>query len=233
MTPAADRLTPLALRLNSGQQEVVRWIAIAAMVIDHIGAVLLPAGEALPLRAVGRIAWPLFAFLMAYNVAVRRVDPSRYLRPLLFWAVVSQLPHYLAFDVFVVSIMGTLLLAAAALSVLSHRARLAARSPLLAPALLLAILIAATQVEYGPLGVGLVLAFYWALQSEDPFAWLVAVLATAFANQPWPIWPYALLALPVPFLCARLRLALPRSGRLPYVFYPAHLLLLAGLEQIL
>lgn len=222
-----------APRLSSGQQEVVRWFAIAAMVVDHVGAVLLSPDDAAPLRAIGRLAWPLFAFLMAYNVAVRGVDPRRYLKPLLVWALIAQLPHYLAFDVFVVSILGTLFLAAAALSLLRHRLRLDARSPLLLPGLLIAILLASTQVEYGPLGVGLVLAFWWALQSGAPLAWLVAVAATALANQPWVVWPYALAALPLLFLSARLPLGLPRSGRLPWLFYPAHLALLAGLDRLL
>jgi len=211
----------------------VRWIAISAMVVDHVGAILLPPAEAMPLRAIGRIAWPLFAFLLAYNVAVRRVDPVRYLKPLLFWTLIAQLPHYLAFNVPVVSILGTLFLAAATLSIVRHHSRLAARSIFTAPLLLLLILYASMRVEYGPLGVALVLAFWWALRTADPRVWLVALVATALANQPWPIWPYALLAVPIPFICARLLLGLPRSGRLPWLFYPAHLALLAGLERLL
>lgn len=219
-------------RLTSGQQEVVRWLAIVTMVIDHVGAVLLTPGDAVPLRAIGRVAWPLFAFLMAYNVAVRRVDPSRYLKPLLLWATASQLPHFLAFDRFVVTILGTLFLAAAVLSLLTHRARLAQRSPALFPVLLVAMLLASTQVEYGPIGVALVVTFWWALREPRVVPWGVAVLATALTNQPWGIWPFALLALPVPFLAARLPLSLPRSGRLPWLFYPAHLLLLALLDRL-
>lgn len=221
-----------APRLNSGQQEVVRWFAIAAMVVDHIGAVLLSPDEAAPLRAIGRLAWPLFAFLMAYNVAVRGVDPRRYLKPLLVWALIAQLPHYLAFDVFVVSILGTLLLAAAALTLLTRRASLEERWPAAFPLGMVGVLLASSLVEYGPVGVGLVLAFWWALRDPKPLSWTAALLATALANQPWEIWPFALLALPVPFLVARLPLGLPRSARLPWLFYPAHLLLLALMDRL-
>lgn len=228
MTARPSALVP---RLTSGQQEVVRWIAIVTMVIDHVGAVLLSPGDALPLRAIGRVAWPLFAFLLAYNVAVRDVDPVRYLRPLLVWGALAQLPHFLAFDRFVVSILGTLFLAAAALSLVTHRERLERRSPLLVPGLLVVILLASTQVEYGPLGVGIVLAFWWALRGGSSIAWLGAIVATALNNQPWTIWPYALIALPLPFLAARLPLSLPRSGRLPWLFYPAHLAVLAALDR--
>ena len=40
----------------------LKWIAIIAMVIDHIGAVLYP-GE-LPLRVIGRLSFPIFCFLL-------------------------------------------------------------------------------------------------------------------------------------------------------------------------
>src|SRR5690606_21880666 len=155
-------------------------------------------------RAIGRLAWPLFAFLMAYNVAVRGVDPRRYLKPLLLWTVVSQLPHYLAFDRFVVSILGTLLLSAAALTLLTRHARLAERSPATFLLSLLAVLFGSSLVEYGPLGVALVLAFWCAMRDPKPLSWAAALLATALTNQPWGLWPFALLALPVPFLVARL-----------------------------
>ncbi len=221
-----------ALTLTSGQQEVLRWVAIVTMVVDHVGAVLLPTADALPLRAVGRVAWPLFAFLLAYNVARRGVDPRRYLAPLLFWCAVSLLPHYLAFDRFVVNILGTLFLGAAALALLTRRAALEAHSPLLLPGGLAAVVVLSAFVEYGPPGVALVVALWWALGSREALAAVAAVAVVAWQNYPWAIWPAALAAVPLPFAVARLRLGLPRSGRLPWLFYPAHLALLAGIDRL-
>lgn len=226
---------PATPRLDSGQQEVVRWFAMLCMVIDHVGAALLPADTAQPLRFIGRIAWPLFAFLMAYNVAVRGVDPTRYLRPLLLWALVAQLPHYLLFGSFRVSILGTLFLAASALTLLLRAGigPTGATAPLtnrLAPQYLVAGLVGvwllASYVEYGQMGVALVLALWWALGGGGAVAWAAAIAATALANYPWSNWPGALLALPVMFLAGRLPLRLPRSGRLPWLFYPVHLTVL-------
>jgi hypothetical protein len=227
--------SPLSPRLDSGQQEAVRWFAMLCMVIDHVGAVLLPPEAAQPLRFIGRVAWPLFAFLMAYNVGVRGVDPVRYLRPLLLWALVAQLPHYLAFGWFRVSILGTLFLAASALTLLL-RAGIGpsgmALSPAsrLAPAFLVTGLVGvwllASYVEYGQMGVALVLALWWAVGGGGTIAWLAAVAATALVNYPWSNWPGALLAVPVMFVAGWLPLRLPRSGQLPWLFYPAHLLIL-------
>lgn len=240
MTEPTPRLVP---RIDSGQQEVVRWVALAAMAVDHVGAVLLPADSAQPLRFVGRVAWPLFAFLIAYNVAVRGVDPRRYLMPLLLWGLVAQVPHTLAFGYFRVSIMGTLFLAAAALVLLQRLgvrpARhgtggqataepLAAGPPAPGAALLglAGIALLSSAVEYGPYGVALVIAMWWAAGSGAPLAWLAASALTALVNYPYPNWPAALIALPVIALAGHSRLRLPRSGRLPWLFYPAHLLVL-------
>lgn len=228
---ATSRFT-LDLSLSSRQQEVVRWVAISTMVVDHIGAVLMPADDALPLRAVGRVAWPLFAFLLAYNVARRGVRPSRYLLPLLAWCAVSALPHYLAFDRFVVNILGTLLLGAATLTLLTNRQRLMERAPAALLVGFVAVWVASTQVEYGPVGVALVVAWWWALSSRSPLAWAVVVLLVGLQNFDWVVWPAAFVALAVPFMAARLQLGLPRSGKLPWLFYPVHLALLAAVDAV-
>lgn len=45
--------------------DLLKYIALAAMVIDHIGYYLLP--EMLWLRVFGRVAFPLFLFLVGYS----------------------------------------------------------------------------------------------------------------------------------------------------------------------
>ncbi len=45
----------------------LKWIAIITMIIDHIGAVLYPVSQYPDmafLRIIGRIAFPIFAFLI-------------------------------------------------------------------------------------------------------------------------------------------------------------------------
>jgi len=232
-TASGARLRGPLVELTSGQQEVLRWVAIVTMVVDHVGAVLVPPAQALPLRAVGRVAWPLFAFLLAYNVARRGVDPRRYLAPLLVWCAVSTVPHYLAFERPVVNILGTLFLGAAVLALLTRREELEARSPLLLPAGLAAALVASAFVEYGPPGVALVVAWWWALRTGEPASWLVAAGLVPLQNYPWAVWPATLAALPLPFVVARLPVGLPRSGRLPWLFYPAHLAVLAAIARLL
>lgn len=84
-------MTTLALKL----------IAIGCMLIDHTAIVLLYAGCLrggvlyAALRAVGRMAFPLFCFLLANGFEKTR-DRKTYLTRLLLLAAVSQLPYSLA-----------------------------------------------------------------------------------------------------------------------------------------
>lgn len=216
------------IRLDSRQQELLRWLAMAIMVVDHIGYLFIGFADAGPWRAVGRIAWPVFAFLMAYNVSVRKTDPLRYLAPLAIFTVLAQIPHWLAFSWLGVSIMGTLFLGAATLALLIRRNTVHPALWLLLPV----ILFAAQYVEYGLAGVLLIVLLWLALETRSSLAWLPVLGAMVMINYPWALWPYAFLSLPLAWLVARLPIGLPRSGVLPWIFYPAHLLVLVSIRAL-
>jgi len=72
----------------------LKILALTAMVIDHAGVMLFP--EVTWLRVVGRVAFPLFAFLAAEGARYTR-SRLQYLLRLGFFAVVSQVPYYIAF----------------------------------------------------------------------------------------------------------------------------------------
>jgi len=72
----------------------LKLIAVAAMVVDHLGALVFP--EALWMRVVGRFAMPVFAFLLVEGYHQTR-HLGRYLSRLLVFAVVSQPFYHLVF----------------------------------------------------------------------------------------------------------------------------------------
>lgn len=87
----------------------LKLIAIITMFIDHIGAAILAriiiAGDAneqiyqiyLMLRNVGRIAFPIFCFLLVEGFSYTR-DRKKYAMRLLAFAFISEIPFDLAFS---------------------------------------------------------------------------------------------------------------------------------------
>jgi hypothetical protein len=69
-------------------------VAIITMTIDHIGAVLLP--DQIAFRIIGRIAFPLFSYLLALGMDSSRT-PVHYFLRLMAFALLSQIPYSLAF----------------------------------------------------------------------------------------------------------------------------------------
>ena len=70
----------------------LKLVAIATMVVDHVGAFFFPGVGWL--RVVGRLSFPLFAWLVA-NGARHTGDMWGYLRRLFVFAVVAQAPFVL------------------------------------------------------------------------------------------------------------------------------------------
>lgn len=65
---------------------------MAAMFVDHVGLLFFP--EELLLRVIGRISFPIFAFLVAEGLE-KTSNAWKYLLRLLIFAVLSQIPYSL------------------------------------------------------------------------------------------------------------------------------------------
>lgn len=74
----------------------LKIIAIVSMVIDHCTYFLMDNGTLLyeAMRCVGRIAFPVFAFLVAEGFAYTH-NRKRYFAQLLVFAVISEVPWFL------------------------------------------------------------------------------------------------------------------------------------------
>lgn len=207
----------------------LKLIAAASMLTDHIGALFFP--QLSVLRIVGRVSFPLYAFLAAEGAANTR-RPARYLARLGVFALLSELPFRLAFSVgweypLPRNVLFTLLAGVACCLVFSSQ------KPL--PALLFTLSAAASAqlagTDYGAYGVLCVVSFYL-LRRERAGQGIVFSLLTALNSicAPAPLQAFAVLGL------APCALYSGERGRDPrwlfYVFYPAHLLLLWGIRAI-
>lgn len=73
---------------------IIKIIAIVTMLIDHVGAILMPYN--LELRTIGRISFPLFCFLIVNGFHYTK-DKKKYLMRMGLFALISEIPYDLAF----------------------------------------------------------------------------------------------------------------------------------------
>lgn len=73
-------------------QNQIKWLAASLMLIDHIGVLT----ESEPMRIVGRLSFPLFAWVFAQNWQ-RPGDKKPLITRLILFGVLSQIPYVLLF----------------------------------------------------------------------------------------------------------------------------------------
>lgn len=81
-------------------QSQIKWIALILMLADHIGVLI----EAEPLRIVGRLIFPLFAWIFAKNWQ-RSGEKKALITRLLLFGIISQIPYILLFSTLQLNIM--------------------------------------------------------------------------------------------------------------------------------
>lgn len=74
--------------------ESLKIVALICMLIDHAGATLFPQCDIL--RSIGRVSFPLYAFLLAQGCKHTH-SMERYLLGLGIFALISEIPYDLAF----------------------------------------------------------------------------------------------------------------------------------------
>lgn len=224
----------------------LKGMAAVLMLTDHVGAILLP--EVPVLRCVGRLAFPVFAFFIAEGYAHTR-DFGRYFRRLAILAVVSEIPFNLengaVFDPARQNVLFTFCLALLTLRGLEALGRERGFGRWAGCGLVLAAGFAAGELlrtDYG--GWGVVTVALLQLCRDGKYAKLWLLLAMAAVNGlgmgsltmpvfggEMPIQIFAVAALPVIWLYNGQ--AGPKGLRRAfYVFYPAHLLVLEGIQAL-
>ena len=224
----------------------LKGIAAALMLMDHVGAILLP--EVLALRCVGRLAFPIFAFFIAEGYAHTR-DFGRYFRRLAILAVVSEIPFNLengaVFDLTRQNVLFTFCLALLTLRGLEALGRERGFGRWAGCGLVLAAGFAAGELlrtDYGGWGVVTVALLYLCRDGRYAKLWLLLAMAAVnglgmgsltmpvFGGE-MPIQIFAVAALPMIWLYNGQ--AGPKGLRRAfYVFYPAHLLVLEGIRTL-
>lgn len=217
--------------------EALKWVALASMLLDHIGRLALGYGQATWVFAGGRLAFPLFAIVLGLNLARtgdRAERSARTTLRLAFWCAVSVGPSVWARGhPEVVNVLGTLGLGALLCWLAEAHLHAIVRLTLAVP-----VIVAAPHVEFGLPGVLLVFAVY-AAATRPGIATVVAaaasLLLTGWLNARhggWAAMAGTLGALPLLVLVRGLPLRVSRLGRAFYIVYPAHLALIAAWQAL-
>ena len=230
-----DSFMPEKFRVLSGS--ALKVLAMVIMLIDHTAEVLINHNAALTdpiwaqiyvlMRGIGRIAFPIYAFLLVEGFLHTR-DVKKYLARMLTFAVVSEIPFDLAVfhtpfywgyqNVFFTLFLG--LLALAGENVLHQSSGMFAGAGLWKQAFVLILCVGTAQLincDYGAFGVFFIILLYMTRYDKKTQMILGAISLI------WEL-PGILAFIPI-------RLYNGTRGRCGnryffYAFYPAHLLAL-------
>lgn len=205
----------------------LKCIAMASMLIDHMGAVLFP--QYLILRMVGRLAFPIYCFLLVEGVMHTR-DIRKYELRLLGFALISEIPFDLAFRGGVnwehQNVFFTLFLGVVAIDLAERYKNKIILVFSFASMILLAEFM---NTDYGGKGIVFILCYY--LLYERKATKQLLFLLENFLLYGRGVQMYASLAV-VPMLLYNGRKG-PSIKYFFYVFYPLHLVILHLIFKIM
>ena len=226
-------------------QEALKIIACLTMLIDHIAAVCLPWEQALPLRIVGRLAFPIFCFLLAEGAHYTR-NPLKYASRLALGMVLSEIPFDILFYGKMTmehsSVMVTLLLGLIAIVAAQKLPNVWLQLPVMALCIVAAEYLG---TDYGGLGVLLVLAMYFARDAKHAGILRVVLMTVIFwafnsyqvsivGSVKIPLQMFAVLAfIPIELYSGKKLTANKAAQWGFYLFYPVHIALLLLITRLI
>lgn len=225
--------------------DALKWIALLTMLCDHAGAVLFAQYPVM--RLIGRTAFPLFVWLLVegfFHTSSRK----KYLGRMAFFALVSELPFDLALYgrpdrqgqnvFFTLSISFVMLVFLERAMDACQRKRQAGEKALLqmlAAVGTVAAAMAAAElfcVDYGGSGPLLAALFYCYKRKGSPglaVSFLIFCLSMGLLTAMVEI--FGIVSVPLIARYNGKRTGRGR-GRLFYLFYPLHLLILYGISML-
>lgn len=209
--------------------ELVKWIALLSMTVDHYGKIVDPSLFEVT-HAIGRLSFPLFAWIIASRLAISAELAQKYVRWLLPWALVSQPIFVLAGKSWTDwNILFTLLFGVVAYSALNDIKHNDRRT-----LFLLALALSGSALaEYGLVGVAMIPILTACLQQDENVALVALVPLSLSANISLAAPHFStidLFAAGAVFVAALSRLNAVTLPRLPkiffYAYYPVHIYIL-------
>ena len=225
----ASRTSSVFKQQSSGTIEFIKWIAIIAMAVDHVGLILFP--DLTVLRMVGRVALPLFGYLLIHNYLFFTTDKKKYIVRLWAFAAISQ-PFFYYIVYPSLNIFVLLALALSSIYLIestkgagSNRA-IESMTGFVTVSLALAL---SLFINYGIFGLALLLFMYLSFQKSDyAFFVFLSIVLMNFSLTHVSYVFCGFLFYPIIYFAGQLDLKIKRMKPLFfYAFYPAHLLIIS------
>lgn len=203
---------------NSSDLELIKYISIITMLIDHVGMMFYPGVD--EFRIIGRFAYIGFSFLIAYNYKYNTRNKFDYRFRLLIWAMISQL----IYNYIVPGELNILFLLLMSIYSIDSLEEIKQGKVFYPTFILASSLIVSLFSGYFIFGVLVIVLFYYSLEERKYFPYLV--LSVAFLNFGVVygiislFWLYIIYKLHAPVKIKRIK------GIIFYAFYPTHLLVL-------
>jgi len=215
----------------------LKLIAIATMFIDHAGYILYMYDEAVFMRYIGRIAFPIFAFLIAEGCKYTG-DIKKYTMRLFVFALISQVPFALftGLGVFgyknIFFTLGIAVLCIMAYKVVKEKYDNSILHIAVAIILCFVGYTAANELwtDFGGRGVVLIILLYLSGRKEIQLVVLLSFMLIMYSdNMGFLIGGMASI---IPIALYNRRQGYKANKWLFYGFYPMHLLLLVAARYI-
>ena len=224
----------------------LKIIAMVSMLCDHVGLLFFP--DVVIFRAIGRIAFPIFAYMIAEGCRYTK-NRAKYLGMIAAMAVAFQVVYFVAMQSLYQGILVTFSLAI--ITIYSIDGLFGAKKLwgrllsvlglafMLVFVCVLPLLLTKTDfdIDYGVWGILLPLVVYfmpshkWRIGGASALLLVRAIYYGVLATPITPVQWWSLLTLPLLFLYNGER-GRAKMKYVFYIFYPAHLVILYGIAMV-
>lgn len=212
---------------------MIKLLALITMLIDHIGYSLFP--NITILRIVGRISMPLYSFSIArgYFYSKKNNKLNKYLKNLLIFATISQIPYSLLTSSYTLNIIFTYLFSILILILLdSNTEKIIKIASLITIISILLSLDTIYFCDYGLFGIFLpIIIYYFVYNKKYNFSvflllCILLLLEIVFFQFSKYTEFIALIDIPIVYMLNKYDNKIKLPKYFYYLFYPVHMLIL-------
>ena len=213
----------------------LKLIALVSMTCDHVGVQLFP--KVLLLRIIGRLALPIFAYMIAEGCRYTR-NRKKYLLRMASLAAVCQVVYFFAMKSLYQCILVTFSLSVCLIYAMDRWqqrrdgiSRLLALGTLGTAFVLCVVLpdfLPGFEIDYGLMGVMLPVLIYFGRPVQNYLLAGLILLGFTYGGNQW----WSLAAIPLLAVYNEQR-GKYNIGRLFYIYYPLHLVVIYGISLLI